>query len=77
MKRVIFAVSRKKGQSIMEYSVVFIAIIAVLLWAGQAMIQPSVNRYMNSAATLMDVSSNMVQTYGNRMLAAYQNYSGV
>jgi len=41
---------RKKGQSTLEYIIVFVAIVAAIMLTAWAFLGPTMNKVMNSAA---------------------------
>lgn len=48
----------KKGQSILEYVVVFVAIVSVVILAAPAFLKPAMNRYYNSAGGYIESAAN-------------------
>ncbi len=51
----------ERGQMIVEYSVMFTVLVAVILFASTALVRPSLNRFFNSTANVIDVAVNIVQ----------------
>ena len=52
----------KRGQMIIEYAVMFVAVVAVILYAALNVIQPSVNKLLNASAKIIDCSTNAIES---------------
>jgi uncharacterized protein (UPF0333 family) len=52
---------RKKGQMTVEYSVMFVVIVAVMVWAAVNVIKPSANRFFNSTGKIMNKATQEVE----------------
>ena len=52
----------KKGQMIIEYAVMFVAIVAVVIYAALNVIQPSVNKLLNTSAKIIDCSTSAIES---------------
>lgn len=52
----------KRGQMIIEYSLMFVVLVSVLIYASTAFVRPALNRFFNSTANVIDVSVNIVQS---------------
>lgn len=50
----------KKGQMLVEYAVMFVAIVAVIIYAALNVIQPSVNKLLNTSAKIIDCSTSTI-----------------
>lgn len=48
--------SQEKGQMTVEYTVMFVAIVAVIIYASTAFIQPSVNKFFNGTSKIINKS---------------------
>lgn len=54
---------RKNGQMILEYTILFVAIVAAVLLGSYNFIRPSVNRFFQSSANIID---NAARDIANR-----------
>ncbi len=48
----------KKGQSILEYVVILIAIVAVVAWAAKSIINPAVKKGLDNAQSAVESSAD-------------------
>jgi Flp pilus assembly pilin Flp len=53
--------AREKGQMTIEYAVMFVAITAVVIYAATHFIQPSVNRFFNGTAKIINKSVEEIE----------------
>ena len=57
---------RAKGQMTIEYTVMFVMIVAVILLASKQVIQPALNRWFNSTARVINSSAAQIENqYSN------------
>jgi Flp pilus assembly pilin Flp len=47
---------------IIEYAVMFVAIVAVVIYAAFNVMQPAVNRLLNTSAKIIDCSTNAIES---------------
>lgn len=52
---------REQGQMTIEYAVMFVAIVAVIIYAATAFIQPSMNRFFNSTSLIINKSVEEIE----------------
>lgn len=52
---------RQKGQLAIEYAVMFVAIVAVVIYAATQFIQPSVNRFFNATSKIINKSVGEIE----------------
>lgn len=52
---------RQRGQMTVEYSVMFVIIVAVILAAGTQFIKPALNRFFISTANIIDNSTRAIE----------------
>ena len=50
-----------KGQMIIEYAVMFVVIVAVIIYAATAFVRPALNRFFNSAAKIINTSTEIIE----------------
>lgn len=50
-----------KGQMIIEYAVMFVVIVAVIMYAATAFIRPALNSFFNSAAKIINTSTETIE----------------
>jgi Flp pilus assembly pilin Flp len=53
----------EKGQMILEYSVMFVVVVAVIFIAAKAVIQPSVNNMFRSTARVIDCTTAVIENH--------------
>ncbi|MDD5019656.1 MAG: hypothetical protein PHH75_00710 [Candidatus Omnitrophica bacterium] len=52
---------RRRGQMTIEYAVMFVAIVAVIIYAATNFIQPSMNRFFNSTSLIINKSVEEIE----------------
>jgi len=54
-------ISGRKGQMTVEYTVMFVMIVAVILVASKQFIPPALNRWFNSTARIINASAAEIE----------------
>lgn len=54
-------INGEKGQMIIEYAVMFVVIVAVIIYASTAFVKPALNRFFNSATEIINTATEKVQ----------------
>ncbi|MFB3918939.1 Flp family type IVb pilin [Candidatus Velamenicoccus archaeovorus] len=52
---------KEQGQMTIEYAVMFVAIVAVIIYAATNFIQPSMNRFFNSTSLIINKSVEEIE----------------
>jgi Flp pilus assembly pilin Flp len=69
----------KKGQSTIEYAIVFVAVISVVVLAAPAFLKPAVCQYYNSAGGYIESTANgidaMAQSIPDQFSKTWANYT--
>lgn len=79
MIRSLKRLAEKTGQSVLEYSVVFVAIASAILLAIPMFMKPSMNRYYKSSADFIDGTANgiadMSANISSRFSRSWSDYA--
>lgn len=51
----------RRGQMTVEYSVMFVAIVAAIIVAATAFVKPSMNKFFSSTSNIIDKTTETVQ----------------
>jgi uncharacterized protein (UPF0333 family) len=51
----------KRGQMTVEYSVMFVVIVAVMIWAATNVVKPSTNRFFVSTGRIINSATDAVE----------------
>lgn len=53
---------RKRGQLTIEYSVMFVVIAAVMIWAAVHVVKPSANKFFSSTGRIINKATAEVES---------------
>ncbi len=59
-RRARHGINGKRGQMTVEYSVMFVVIVAVILYAAANVVRPSVNNFFNATSKIVDKATNEI-----------------
>ncbi|MGE5280501.1 MAG: hypothetical protein ACM3L6_07160 [Deltaproteobacteria bacterium] len=51
----------RRGQMILEYTVMFVVIVAVIIYASANVVKPAVNRFFSASGRVLDNATNEIQ----------------
>ena len=57
----------RRGQMTVEYTVMFVAIIAAIIYAATNVVRPSVNRFFDTTGNVIDKATDEVSNSINRL----------
>ncbi len=57
---------KRKGQSILEYVIIFAAIVAAVIFGAKTFIQPAVQKVMQDASSAMETATGKLTTVGQQ-----------